>query len=102
MTRRLPALLAGLALTLSLTAACSEEDAQKAVDQARDEASSAIEDADLPDVDWDKYSGEVRTKLEDLAAEADCSGLKRELAKAEGNDTELTRYIKAQLQELDC
>ena len=102
MSRRLPALLAALALTLSLTAACSEEDAQKAVDRAKDEVSSAVQDADLPDVDWGKYSGEVKARLEELADEADCSGLKRELAKVEGNDTELTRYIKAQLRKADC
>jgi len=101
MSRRLPAAVAVLAMTLTF-AACSEEDAQKAVDRAKDRVSSAVDDADLPDVDWDKYSGEVKARLEKLADEADCSGLKRELAKAEGNDTDLTRYIKAQLRKADC
>jgi hypothetical protein len=101
MTRNVRGLIAVLALTISL-AACSEDDAQKAVDQAKDRASSAIKDADLPDVDWDKYSGELQKKLDELADNADCSGLKRELAKAENNDTDLTRYIKAQLRKADC
>ena len=102
MRQRSGALLAVLALSLALTTGCSEEDAQKAVDQAKDQVSSAVKDADLPDVDWDKYSGEVKARLEKLAADADCSGLKRELAKAEGNDTDLTRYIKAQIRKADC
>ena len=101
-SRRSGGLLAALALTLTLTTACSEDDAQKAVDQAKDKVSSAARDADLPDVDWDKYSGEVKARLQELADDADCSGLKRELAKAEGNDSDLTRYIKAQLRQADC
>ena len=89
-------------LALLGAAGCSEEDAQDAVDRARDQASSAIEDADLPDVDWGRYSGDLKKRLERLADNADCAGLKDELAKAEGNDADLTRYIKAQLRELDC
>jgi hypothetical protein len=88
-------LVAVLALTLSLAAGCSEDDAQDAVDQARDRARSALDDADLD-------TAELEKRLDELAEEADCSGLKRELAKVEGNDTELTRYIKAQLRKLDC
>ena len=102
MTLRLGRLLAAVALMTVAATGCSEEDAQDAVDQAAGQASSAIEDADLPDVDWGKYSGELRNRLEKLADSADCAGLERELAKAEGNDTELTRYIKAQLRRADC
>lgn len=83
-------IVAVLALTAALTTACSEEDAQQAVDRAQDEVSSALDDADLQD------------KLDELTANADCDGLRRELAKAEDNDTEVTRYIKAQLREVDC
>lgn len=100
--RRLGASLAVLTLTLLAATGCSEEDAQDAVDRAADKASSAIEDAELPDVDWGKYSDELRGRLEKLADEADCSGLRRELGKAEADDTELTRYIKAQLRKADC
>ncbi len=95
-------LLAVVALTAALTTGCSEKDAQDVVDQAKDRASAAIEDAELPDVDWQKYSGELQDRLDKLAAEADCSGLKEELAKVEGNDSELTRYIKVQLRKADC
>ena len=96
------ALLATLALTLVTVTGCSEQDAQDAVGQARDQASSAIEDADLPDVNWQQYSGELQDKLDELASNADCDGLRRELAKVETNDTELTRYIKSQLRNADC
>jgi hypothetical protein len=95
---RVGGLVAVLALTLGLGTACSEDDAQKAVDQARDRASSALEDADLPDLN----SEELEKRLNELAEKADCAGLKRELAKAENNDTEVTRYIKAQLRKADC
>ena len=102
MTLRPTRLVAALALTLVVGTGCSEQDAQDAVDRARGEASAAIEDADLPDVAWKQYSGELRDRLERLADKADCAGLRRELAKAEANDNELTRYIKAQLRRADC
>ena len=95
-------LVAALVLTLAVSTGCSEEDAQVAVDRARDQASAAIEDADLPEVDWQKHSGQLQERLERLADNADCTGLKQELAKAEGDDAELTRYIKAQLRKADC
>jgi hypothetical protein len=92
------------ALVLALTG-CSEQDAQDAqdaVDQARDEVSTAVEDLDLPNVDWEKYGEDARRRLEQLGEQADCQGLKEELAKVEGNDTELTRYVKALIREVDC
>ena len=97
-----PRAVAALALTFVAAVGCTEQDAQDAVDRARDRASTAIDDADLPDVDWQRRSAELRERLERLADSADCSGLKRELARVEGNDTELTRYIKAQLRKADC
>ena len=95
-------LLAALALTLVTVTGCSEQDAQDAVDQARDQVSSAVEDADLPEVNWQQYSGELQDRLEELASNADCEGLRRELAKVEADDTELTRYIKSQLRNAGC
>jgi hypothetical protein len=95
-------LLGALALTAVLVSGCSEEDAQDAVDRAADRASSAVEDADLPDVDWGKHSDQLRERLQKLADEADCTGLQDELAKVESDDRALTRYIKAQLEKADC
>lgn len=91
--------LAATVLTLVAVTGCSEQDA---VDRARSEASSAVDQADLPDVDWQRYSGQLQDRLDKLAEEADCSGLQQELARAEGNDTEIVDYIKAQLRELGC
>jgi hypothetical protein len=53
-------------------------------------------------VNWQQYSGELQDRLDQLAENADCDGLRRELAKAEGNDTDLTRYIKSQLRNASC
>lgn len=95
--------LAGaVTLVVVSLAGCSEQETQRAVDQAADEVSSAVDQADLPDVQWEKYGDQVRDRLDGLVDRADCSGLEQELAKAEGNDAELTRYIKAALRELDC
>ena len=102
MTLRPTRIVAALALTLVVGTGCSEQDAQDAVDRAKSEATAAIDGAELPNVDWKQYSGELRDRLETLADRADCAGLRRELAKTEGNDTELTRYIKAQLRRADC
>ena len=94
--------IAGLALTLVAATGCSEQATQDAVDDARDQASAAIDEADLPEVNWEDYSGDLQDRLDNLAANADCAGLKEELAKMEGNDTEVTEYIKAQIEALDC
>ena len=58
--RTLAALAAG-ALALS---GCSEDNAQDAVDQAKDAASSAIAEAEvqIPDVDWDKYGDKLKDR----------------------------------------
>ena len=102
MTLRLGQLVAVLAFSAVALAGCSEQDAQDAVDQAADRASTAIEDADLPNVDWGKHPDELRNRLERLADNADCAGLRRELAEVEGTDSALTRYIEAQLRQADC
>lgn len=117
-------LLAALTLALVTVTGCAEgetQDAQDALDEARDQASSAAEDAELdtelpdvdvpdlkvpevqlPDVNWDEYSGDLQERIDELAADADCSELKAELEKVDGNDSDLTRYIKEQLQAADC
>lgn len=99
-------MIAGLALTLVAVTGCSETGTEGAIDdageQARDEVSSALEDADLPEVDWDQYSGDLQDRLDNLAEDVDCSALEEELAKMEANDTEVTEYIKAQIEALDC
>lgn len=94
---RILALALSAVLASGLLAGCSQEDADRAVDAARDRAERALED-----VDWEKYGDRFRDEIEGLVAEADCEGLKEELAKVEGNDTEITEYLKAQLEQLDC
>ena len=98
--RRLATLTTALLLAAGALTGCSEEEAQDAVDQARDEVSSAVDDVEMPEVDWDKYGTKVKNELDQLAEDADCSALEDELAKAEGNDTDLTRYIKAKIREV--
>lgn len=99
-------MVAGLALTLVALTGCSDQGTQGAMDdveaEVRDEAQSAIEQADLPEVNWDKYSTDLQERLDDLAANVDCSALEEEMAKMEANDAEVTEYIKAQLEQLDC
>jgi hypothetical protein len=72
------------------------------VGQARDQVSTAVDDIDLPKVDWEKHGARAKERLDRLAEQADCPGLREQLAKAEPNDTQLTRYIKAQLRKVDC
>lgn len=98
--RRLATLTTGLVLALGALTACSEEEAQDAVDRARDEVSSAVGDVEMPEVDWDKYGTKVKDELDRLAEKADCSALEEELAQAEENDTDLTAYIKAKIREV--
>ena len=92
-------LLAALALS-----GCSQDDAQDAVDKAKDAASSAVAEADveLPEVDWDKYGDKLRAKIDELAASADCESLKAELDDRGKLDTEVVAYIKAKLEEAGC
>lgn len=113
-------LVAAAALTLVTLTGCAEDDPQDALDQAQDEASSALEDAeldtelpdvdlpstdlpevDLPNLDLDQYSADFQERLEELTANADCDGLQQELDNVEG-DSELTRYLETQLEQLNC
>jgi hypothetical protein len=100
------ALLLGAGLT-----GCSEDAADRAVDDAADRASELageasdevgkqLEGVELPKVDWSRYGDQLRTRLDQLAEQADCQGLREELTKAEGDDTQLTRYIKRQIAEV--
>jgi outer membrane murein-binding lipoprotein Lpp len=97
-----PRVIAVLTVAVLALTGCSEGEAQDAVEQARDQVSTAVEDVELPKVDWKKYGTEAKQRLDRLAEQADCQGLKDELAEAEPNDTQLTRYIKAQLRRLSC
>lgn len=98
--------IAGLALVAVFAlSGCSEEEAQNAADRAQeeagqavDQASEALEDVELPEVDWDKYGDEIKEQVDSLADNADCDGL-REMAEDESNDTEVTEYIKAQIRK---
>lgn len=103
MIRRTPGLVsvAGLVAVLALTG-CSEKDAQRAADRARDEVDSALRSVDVPKVKWDRYGTKLRNRLDRLADSADCKQLKRELTSAEKNDEQLTRYIKVKLRQANC
>ena len=102
--RRAAALLAVPAL-LAL-GACSEGDADRAVeratDEARDAASSALEDVELPDVDWQEYGRDVKRRIDRAAEEADCATLREELVQLESASSEVTDYIEARLEEAGC
>lgn len=117
MSARIGQLIAGLALCLAGLTGCAEDEAQDAIDQAREEASSAAEDADLPDIDLpstdlpdvdlpdldvEGYSEEFQDRVAELAENADCDGLRDELDKLDGNDSEIARVLEEQLEQLDC
>jgi hypothetical protein len=82
--------------------ACSEGDADEAVDQARDAASSALEDVEIPDVDWSQYGDDVRERIDQAAEEADCKLLRESLNRYESTSNEVTEYIEAKLEEAGC
>jgi hypothetical protein len=99
----------GALLVTGLTG-CSD-DADQAVDdaadraseltgQAADELEGQLDDAELPEVDWSQYGDRLRNRLDQLAEQANCQGLERELARAEADDTELTQYIKRQIDRV--
>lgn len=90
-------LLAALALS-----GCSQDDAQDAVDQAKDAVSSAAGDIDIPDVDWSKYGDKLQGKIDELAEAADCDSLQKELTDHGKLDTDVTAYIKAKLEQAGC
>jgi hypothetical protein len=82
--------------------ACSEQDADQAVDQARDAASSALEGVEVPDVDWSQYGEDVRKRIDKAAEEADCTALRDSLNRYESTSNEVTDYIEAKLEEAGC
>jgi hypothetical protein len=104
-TRRPAAVFASLLLGATLVTGCSESDADRVADRAEraaDEAADRVRDevGNLPEVDWGKQGRKLKRRLDNLAENADCSALRRELAQREANDTEVTRYIKAQLRRV--
>ena len=105
MTGRPAAVLASLLLGATLLTGCSEGEADRAANQAEraaDEAADRVRDevGNLPDVNWGQQGRKLKRRLDNLAEKADCSALRRELAKREADDAEVTRYIKAQLRRV--
>ena len=98
-------MLASLLLGVTLLTGCSDSKADRAADRAQraaDEAAARVRDEveKLPDVDWSQEGRKLKRRLDDLADNADCSALRKQLARREANDTEVTRYIKAQLRRV--
>ena len=99
----------GALLTTGLTG-CGDDADQVADDaadraselagQGADEVEKQLDEAELPDVDWSQYGDRLRSRLDELADSADCQGLERELTRAEADDTELTEYIKRQIDRV--
>lgn len=103
MSRRPAAVLASLVLGATLLAGCSEGEAERVAreaERAADEAADRVRDevGELPEVNWERHGRELKRRVDRLADRADCSELRR-LARREANDTDLTRYIKAQLRQ---
>jgi hypothetical protein len=82
--------------------ACSEDDADQAVDEAREAASSALEEVEIPEVDWSQYGEDLQEELDKAAEEADCKLLRESLNRYESTSTEVTEYIEAKLEEAGC
>jgi hypothetical protein len=82
--------------------ACSEGDADQAVDDAREAASSALEEVEIPEVDWSQYGEDVKEELDKAAEEADCKLLRESLNRYESTSNEVTDYIEAKLEEAGC
>ena len=99
--------VAALAVPLLLAlGACSDGGGDQAVDdavgEARDRASSALKDADLPSVDWQKYRDGVKKKIDEAAAAADCEKLTDQLAQFGSGSGPVRDYIEAKLREAGC
>lgn len=100
--RRLASAVLLLAVATGPLAGCSEGDAEEAVDQAREAASSAIDDVDLPDVDWGAFGDRLKDRIDEAAEKADCDALADAVTRYEGQSNDLTDYIEAKLREADC
>jgi anti-sigma regulatory factor (Ser/Thr protein kinase) len=99
--------VAALAVPLLLAlGACSEEDRDRAVDdavgEARDRASSALEEADLPSVDWQKLRDGAKEEIDEAAAAADCEKLTEELGQIGTRNSEVRDYIEVRMREAGC
>ena len=100
--RRLAVVLTSLVLGSTALSGCSEGEADrvaKRAERAANEAADRVGDevGKLPDVNWEKHGNQLKRRVDRLAEKADCSQL-RKLARQEDNDSEVTRYIKAQLR----
>jgi hypothetical protein len=82
--------------------ACSGDDADQAVEDAREAASSALDEVELPEVDWSQYGDDLKKKLDKAADEADCDLLRESLTRYESGSNEVTDYIEAKLEEAGC
>jgi hypothetical protein len=82
--------------------ACSGDDTDQAVEDAREAASSALEEVELPEVDWSQYGENLQEELDRAAEEADCDLLRDSLTRFESTSTEVTEYIEAKLEEAGC
>jgi hypothetical protein len=102
MSRRPAAVLTSLVLCATVLTGCSEGEADRAANRAERAANDAAdrvrdEVGDLPEVDWGQQGKKLKRRVDGLAEKADCAEL-RKLVRREANDTEVTRYIKAQLR----
>ena len=53
-------------------------------------------------MDWSKYGDKLQSKIDELAASADCASLQKELTDHGKLDSDVTAYIKAKLQQAGC
>lgn len=94
-------------LLLGLSA-CSEanqaiDDTQKAASSAAKDGKKALQQVDLPNVDWSKYGDDLHSTIDDLAAKADCSGLRKKIDQADRQDDgKVVQYIQAKLEAAGC
>lgn len=96
--RKTAALILSTVLLFGAQACAETEDA---LDEAEQRASEAVEQA--RDVDWSAYPEDLQDTVEEYIAEADCEGLNEELDKLdEGEDAELTAFLKEQIEEAGC
>lgn len=56
--------------------------------------------ASAEDVDWSQFAPSLHGRIDLLAAASDCHGLQRQFDAA--TDSELMRYIDAQMRDVGC
>lgn len=75
--------------------------ASAATSAAADAAEEAKQAAD--DVNWDGYADDTQKKIDDWAAEDNCSGLNDYVTQLDPNqDGDLITYVKAKITEAGC